>query len=132
MGISIERHVVLRFTVAVVFSSMAISGAAMGASKLAPGAQTSSIPTEDRYAQYPAPPGYPPPPPPPGYYPPAPPPCPAVTPSPLRGAARGAAGGAVFGAIAGDAGKGAAIGAAVGGVGAATRRGSARSAGACY
>lgn len=70
--------------------------------------------------------------PPPGNYQPSRPPCQAVTPTPLRGAARGAAGGAAIGAIAGNAGKGAAIGAAVGGVGAAARRGSARSAGACY
>ena len=71
------------------------------------------------------------------YYPPTagygnPPPCEAVTRGPLRGAARGAAGGAIIGAISGNAGKGAAIGAGVGGVAGAVRRGSARSAGACY
>jgi hypothetical protein len=64
-----------------------------------------------------------------GYYPP---PCQAVTPGPVRGAARGAAGGAMIGAISGNAGRGAAIGATFGGVGNAVRRGSARSAGACY
>jgi hypothetical protein len=73
--------------------------------------------------------------PPPGYgYPPsnAPPPCSAVTRGPLQGAARGAAGGALFGAIGGNAGRGAAIGAGVGAIAGAVRRGSARSAGACY
>ena len=131
MFIFIKRHIVVGFT-AVVFASLATSNAVNGASQLAVRGQPSAVGSENRYAEYPAPPGSPPSPPPPGYYPPPPPPCPAVTPSPLRGAARGAAGGAVFGAIAGDAGKGAAIGAAVGGVGAAARRGSARAAGACY
>src|SRR6516162_10254241 len=78
-----------------------------------------------QYAQYYPPRGYPPP----GYRPP---PCYAVTPGPLSGAARGAAGGALIGAISGNAGRGAGIGAAVGGIGGAIRRGSARSAGACY
>lgn len=82
---------------------------------------------DDQYAQYYPPRGYYPPPP--GY---GPPPCQAVTRGPLRGAARGAAGGAVIGAISGNAGRGAGIGAAVGGVGGAIRRGTARSAGACY
>src|SRR5689334_18457797 len=133
MGISTDRLVVQCFTAAIVIGSVALSGVAMDASKSATHAQASTRPIEDRYAQYPAPPGNPPSPPPPGYYPPpSPPPCPAVTPTPLRGAARGAAGGAMFGAIAGDAGKGAAIGATVGGVGSAARRGSARRAGACY
>jgi Glycine-zipper domain len=78
------------------------------------------------YAQYYPPPGY--------GYPPSgsPPPCSAVTPGPLQGAARGAAGGAVIGAISGNAGRGAAIGAGFGGLRSAVRRGSARSAGACY
>jgi Glycine-zipper domain len=67
--------------------------------------------------------------PPPGW---GPPPCYAVTPGPFSGAARGAAGGALIGAISGNAGRGAGIGAAVGGLGGAIRRGSARSAGACY
>ena len=130
MFICIKRHVVVGFA-AVVFASIATPNAVNGASQAAVRGQPSAVGSENRYAQYPAPPGYPPSPPPPGYHPP-PPPCQAVTPTPLRGAARGAAGGAMFGAIAGDAGKGAAIGAAVGGVGAAARRGSARAAGACY
>jgi Glycine-zipper domain len=80
-----------------------------------------------RYAEYYSPPpsyGYPPP----NSHP----PCYAVTPGPLQGAARGAAGGALFGAIGGNAGRGAAIGAGVGAIAGAVRRGSARSAGACY
>jgi hypothetical protein len=78
------------------------------------------------YAQYYPPQGY-------GYPPPSsPPPCYAVTPGPLQGAARGAAGGALIGAISGNAGRGAAIGAGFGGLRSAVRRGSARSAGACY
>ena len=77
------------------------------------------------YAQYYPPQGY-------GSPPSSLPPCQAVTRGPLRGAGRGAAGGAIIGAISGNAGRGAAIGAAVGGVAGAVRRGSARSAGACY
>ena len=131
MDIFIRRQILIRFSAAVVLASFAISGGVSSASRSMVHGQPSAAEPDGRYAQYPAPPGYPPPPP--GYSPPPPPPpCPAVTPSPLRGAARGAAGGAMFGAIAGDAGKGAAVGAAVGGVGAAARRGSARAAGACY
>ena len=69
--------------------------------------------------------GYPPPP---GYRP----PCQAVTPGPLRGAAGGAARGALVGAVFGNAGRGAAMGAGIGGIRAASRRGTARTSGACY
>jgi len=86
------------------------------------GTITTAPPAHAQY--YPAP-GY-------GYPPSSLPPCQAVTRGPLRGAGRGAAGGAIIGAISGNAGRGAAIGAAVGGVAGAVRRGSARSAGACY
>jgi Glycine-zipper domain len=80
---------------------------------------------ETLYAQYYPPPSY-------RYPPSSRPPCYAVTPGAFQGAARGAAGGALFGAIGGNAGRGAAIGAGVGAIAGAVRRGSARSAGACY